>query len=160
MPAAALYGTGGGEQSGRRVHVSPTDSRNDMEAAGLRGQIALIAPDSATRGPVARQAASTPLADRAWFVLFDAGEVGLYCRRTFARDPSYPVRDTRAMLNLDMVGVNAPSLGVAADAELLALARAVRPGLRVFEDGPINSREIFGRTARLTGRSNHVSFKR
>ncbi len=109
---------------------------------------------------VARRAAGTPLADRAWFVLFDAEEDGVYGSRVFAGDRAYPIRETRAMLNFDMVGVAAQPLGVATTGDLLPLARAVRPDLRVFEDEPLDSGETFGRTARLSGRSDHVNFKR
>ncbi|CAM4322318.1 M28 family metallopeptidase [Deinococcus marmoris] len=272
VPAAALYGAGGGEQSGRLVRVSPTDSRQQMEAADLRGQIALVALDAASCGAVswrdladratsagafglvvvdgcprqqssrvttmplplvrvnaadgqkvlklagqtatvtssvevrkvtghnliaarveaapeivfgahldsvnaspgandnasgvlavldmARQAAGTPLADRAWFVLFDAEEDGLHGSSAFARDPSYPVRETRAMLNMDMVGVAAEPLGFAGNAEVLALARQLRPDLRVFRDDDQPRRITFGRTSNIRGSSDHVSFIR
>ncbi|OLV19152.1 M28 family metallopeptidase [Deinococcus marmoris] len=272
VPAAALYGAGGGEQTGRLVRVSAAASRDQMEEAGLRGQIALVALDAAVCGSTswsdladratgagafgvvlvdacqsrqlrrvnttplplveinapdgqkvlklagqqatvtsdvefrqvvghnliaarvnavpevvfgahldsvnrspgandnasgvlgvleaARQASSQPLADRAWFVLFDAEEDGLYGSNTFARDPSYPIRETRAMLNLDMVGVAAAPLGLAGDAELLTLARRLRPNLRIFKDDARPTRETFGRTRNLTGSSDHVSFMR
>ncbi|MFC6664532.1 M28 family metallopeptidase [Deinococcus radiopugnans] len=97
----------------------------------------------------ARRAATLPLAEQAWFVLFDAEEDGLYGSRAFARDPAYPIRETRAMFNLDMVGVAAEPLGLAGNAEVLALARQLRPGVRVFEDDPLPSRETFGRTREL-----------
>lgn len=107
----------------------------------------------------ARQAAETPLADRAWFVLFDAEEDGLYGSRQFVQEHRYALRDTRAMLNFDMVGVAAQPLGVAAHAELLPLARQVDPALRVFQDVPVSKRETFGRSLNLTGMSDHASFK-
>lgn len=107
----------------------------------------------------ARRAAGTPLAGRAWFVLFDAEEDGLHGSRAFVDAHRYPLRQTRAMLNLDMVGVDAEPLGAAAHAELLPLARQVRPGLRVFEDEPASRRESFGRSRNLSGSSDHLPFK-
>lgn len=272
VPAAALYGAGGGEQTGRLVRVPAGASTERMEALGLRAQIALAtctgwdgddvtwsdlvdralragalglvlvqdcdtlqvqrvpatplpivqlsaadgkrvlaragqtatvtssvefrrvtghnliaarvnaAPqivfgahlDSVNGSPgandnasgvlavlaTARRAATLPLAEQAWFVLFDAEEDGLYGSRAFARDPAYPIRETRAMFNLDMVGVAAEPLGLAGNAEVLALARQLRPGVRVFEDDPLPSRETFGRTRELGGSSDHVSFLR
>ena len=64
------------------------------------------------------------------------------------------------MFNFDMVGVRAAPLGVEAHPELLPLARRVRPGVRVFEDRPARVRETFGRSSPLTGRSDHLNFKR
>ncbi|MDL2343544.1 M28 family metallopeptidase [Deinococcus sp. MIMF12] len=105
----------------------------------------------------ARRAAGTPLAERTWFVLFDGEEDGLYGSRAFVDAHRFALRQTRAMLNLDMVGVGAEALGVAAHAELRPLARAVRPGIRLFEDDP-PERESFGRTSGVTGSSDHVPF--
>lgn len=112
----------------------------------------------------ARQVVNTPLADQAWFALFDAEEDGTIGSRAFVRGFSYPLHDTRAMLNFDMVGVNAqPSglqpLGVAIHPEVLPLARKLRPDLRVFEDEPISKVKILGRYAPPTGRSDHLHFK-
>ncbi|WP_343760718.1 M28 family metallopeptidase [Deinococcus depolymerans] len=107
----------------------------------------------------ARQATGTPLAGRAWFVLFGAEEQGLLGSRAFVRAHSYPLRDTRAMLNFDMVGVNAESLGIDAHPELLSLARRARPDLRVFRDAPATTRETFGRSSPVTGRSDTLPFK-
>lgn len=107
----------------------------------------------------ARQAAGTALAEQAWFVLFDAEEDGTLGSRAFVKGFSYPLHGTRAMLNFDMVGVNAEPLGVAIDPELQPLAQKLRPDIRVFDDEPLDTRETFGRTARLTGRSDHVQFK-
>lgn len=106
----------------------------------------------------AREAAGTPLAGRAWFVLFDAEEDGLVGSRTFVEAHLYPLRQTRAMLNLDMVGVAAEPLGVAADTELLPLAKQVRPGIRVFEDKSTQQRETFGRSMNVGGSSDQVPF--
>nr|WP_246363384.1 M28 family metallopeptidase [Deinococcus budaensis] len=105
----------------------------------------------------ARGAAGTELAGRAWFVLFDAEENGLHGSRAFVDAHRFALRQTRAMLNFDMVGVSAEALGVAAHAELRPLARAVRPGVRVFEDDP-PGRETFGRNSGVTGSSDHVPF--
>ncbi|MFC4637209.1 M28 family peptidase [Deinococcus hohokamensis] len=108
----------------------------------------------------ARRAAGTPLADQLWLVLFDAEEDGLVGSRAFVRGYSPSLRVTRAMLNLDMVGVAAEPLGVASDADdLIAAARAARPALRVFEDAPASTRVTFGRVPVVRGRSDHVSFK-
>ncbi|WP_158263737.1 M28 family metallopeptidase [Deinococcus arcticus] len=107
---------------------------------------------------LARRAAGTPLAERAWFVLFDDEEAGLNGSRLFVRAYSYPLRHTRAMLNLDMVGVAAEPLGVAAHEELRALVRRVSPATRLFEEAP-STRETFGRTLNVTGRSDHAAFK-
>ncbi|EYB69253.1 hypothetical protein DEIPH_ctg010orf0018 [Deinococcus phoenicis] len=270
VPAAALYGSRGGEQEGRLVRVKAGASSEGMEALGLRGQIALttcqewdgdevgwselveratqagalglvlvqncavqqvqrvpatplplvqisaeagarVLPlagqpaqltsqvevrrvkgqnliaaraganpevlfgahvDSVNGSPgandnasgvlavleAARQAARTPLAERTWFVLFDAEEDGLVGSRTFVDAHRYPLRQTRAMLNLDMVGVDAEPLGVAAHAELRPLAKRVRPGIRVFVDEPARRRETFGRSMNAGGSSDHVPF--
>ncbi|GAA5437309.1 M28 family metallopeptidase [Deinococcus aquaticus] len=107
----------------------------------------------------ARQAAGTPLAGRAWFVLFSAEEQGLLGSRAFVRAHAYPLRHTRAMLNFDMVGVNAAPLGIDAHPDLLTLARRVRPDLRAFRDAPTTSRETFGRSSSITGRSDYLPFK-
>ncbi|WP_170928769.1 M28 family metallopeptidase [Deinococcus hopiensis] len=92
-------------------------------------------------------------------MLFDAEEDGTIGSRLFVDAHRYPLRQTRAMLNFDMVGVNAAPLGVAAHAELIPLARQVWPGVRVFGDEPVNTRETFGRSMNVTGRSDHLAFK-
>ncbi|GGK91978.1 M28 family metallopeptidase [Deinococcus radiotolerans] len=108
---------------------------------------------------LARRAAGTPDAERAWFALFDAEELGLNGSRQFVRQYAYPMEQTRAMINLDMVGVNAQPLGVAATEDLLPLIRAARPGLREFRDDAQSTRETFGRSLGTTGLSDHASFK-
>ncbi|MBZ9749585.1 M28 family metallopeptidase [Deinococcus sp. HMF7604] len=108
---------------------------------------------------LARQAAGTPLAERAWFVLFDDEETGINGSRLFAQQYSPSLRHTRAVLNLDMVGVAAQPLGVAAHEDLRALVRRVQPDVRLFEDEPVSTRETFGRSLNLTGRSDHAAFK-
>ncbi|GGM30745.1 aminopeptidase [Deinococcus arenae] len=108
---------------------------------------------------LARRAAGTPDAERAWFVLFDGEELGLTGSRQFVKTYAYPMEQTRVMVNLDMVGVNAQPLGVAATEDLLPLIRAARPGLREFEDDPQSTRETFGRSAGQTGLSDHAPFK-
>ncbi|GMA14396.1 aminopeptidase [Deinococcus metallilatus] len=129
------------------------DSVNDSPGANdnASGVLAVL--------EAAREAARTPLADRAWFVLFDAEEDGLVGSRAFVDAHRYPLRQTRAMLNLDMVGVNVEPLGVAAHAELLPLARRVRPGVRVFEDEAATRRETFGRSMNISGNSDQVPFQ-
>ncbi|OWL97772.1 hypothetical protein CBQ26_05880 [Deinococcus indicus] len=107
----------------------------------------------------ARQAAGTPLAGRAWFVLFGAEEQGLLGSRAFVRAHPLPLRNTRAMLNFDMVGVDAEPLGVDAHPDLLTLARRARPDLRAFRDAPATTRETFGRSSPVTGRSDNLPFK-
>lgn len=111
----------------------------------------------------ARQAASTPLAEQAWFVAFDAEEDGTVGSRAFVRGFSYPLHNTRVMLNFDMVGVNAwppgeAPLGVALHPEVLPLARKLRPDLHVFEE-KANGPKILGRYAPLVGNSDHRFFK-
>lgn len=228
VPAAALYGAGGGEQSGRLVRVSPTNSRQQMEAADLRGQIALVALDAGSCGAVSwrgladrttsagafglvvvdgcpRQQSSRvttmplPLVrvnaadgqkvlklagqtatvtsnvevrkvtghnliaarvEAAPEIVFGAHLDSVNASSAFARDPSYPIRETRAMLNMDMVGVAAEPLGFAGNAEVLALARQLRPDLRVFRDDDQPRRITFGRTSNIRGSSDHVSFIR
>ncbi|GGR80772.1 M28 family peptidase [Deinococcus sedimenti] len=108
---------------------------------------------------LARRAAGTPEAERAWFALFDAEELGLIGSRQFVRTYAYPMEQTRAMINLDMVGVNAEPLGVAATEDLLPLIRAARPGLREFDDAAQSTRETFGRSPATTGLSDHAAFK-
>ncbi|MPY66222.1 M28 family peptidase [Deinococcus sp. SDU3-2] len=269
VPVRALYGAGGGEQSGRLVPLSGGLSREEMEARGLRGQIALLrcqdwedgdlsrgeivgraiqagalglvwvqdcdlarlervaaTPlplvwvgaedgervwaqagenadlvsnverrevtganliaarveakpeivlgahlDSVNASPgandnasgvlavleAARRVAGTPLAGQTWFVLFDGEEDGLYGSRTFVNAHRFLLRQTRTMINLDMVGVGAEPLGVAAHAELRPIAQRVRPGIRLFEDSP-PERESFGRSSGVTGSSDHVPF--
>ncbi|MFC4425825.1 M28 family peptidase [Deinococcus navajonensis] len=130
------------------------DTVNDTVGANDNASGVLAVVDAA------RRVAGTALAEQLWFVLFDAEEDGLVGSRAFVRTYSPSLRGTRTMLNLDMVGVAARSLGVASDAsELISAARAAHPPLRVFEDTLASSRVTFGRTLVFRGRSDHVSFK-
>lgn len=78
---------------------------------------------------LARRAVNTPLAARSFFVLFDGEEDGLRGSRAFVKDNARLMEGLRAMLNLDMVGVDADPLAVGGDAGLLGLARRVAPTL-------------------------------
>ncbi|MFC6659957.1 M28 family metallopeptidase [Deinococcus multiflagellatus] len=92
-------------------------------------------------------------------MLFDDEERGLNGSHLFVHDHSFELRATRAMINLDMVGVAAQPLGVAAHEDLRALVRRVAPEARAFEDEPQSTRETFGRSLNITGRSDHAAFK-
>lgn len=128
------------------------DTVNDTVGANDNASGVLAVLDAARRIPPA-------LAHRTWFVLFDAEEDGVIGSRAFVADHKFALRDTRAMLNFDMVGINKQPLGVALHADLRPLVRQLRPGIRIFEDEPLDTREMFGRSAGLTGRSDHVAFK-
>ncbi|MCX7602304.1 MAG: M28 family metallopeptidase, partial [Meiothermus sp.] len=67
--------------------------------------------------------ASSPLAERIWFMFFDGEEDGLWGSRRFVEQNLELVRGLKAMLNLDMVGVDVNgSLGIGGSNELRALA--------------------------------------
>ncbi|RMH53615.1 MAG: M20/M25/M40 family metallo-hydrolase [Deinococcus-Thermus bacterium] len=72
---------------------------------------------------LARTLASSPLSEAVWFVFFDGEEDGLWGSRRFVEDHPEVVRGLRAMLNLDMVGVDVNgSLGIGGSPELRVLA--------------------------------------
>lgn len=71
---------------------------------------------------LARQLAADPLSERIWFIFFDGEEDGLWGSRRFVEQNLELVRGLRAMLNLDMVGVDVNgSLGIGGSSELRAL---------------------------------------
>nr|WP_246351451.1 M28 family metallopeptidase [Deinobacterium chartae] len=92
---------------------------------------------------VARSLRNRPEAQRTWFVAFDGEEDGLRGSRAFVQQSAQVTRGLEAMLNFDMVGINAPGLSLGGSEELLRLARQVDPGIGTFEDD---------------GRSDHSSF--
>jgi len=72
---------------------------------------------------LARQMANSPLSERVWFMFFDGEEDGLWGSRRFVEQNPELVRGLKAMLNLDMVGVDVNgSLGIGGSPELRALA--------------------------------------
>lgn len=72
---------------------------------------------------LARELAYSPISERTWFVWFDGEEDGLWGSRRFVEQNQELLRGLRAMLNLDMVGVDASgSLGIGGSASLRALA--------------------------------------
>ena len=72
---------------------------------------------------LARQLANSPLSERIWFIFFDGEEDGLWGSRRFVEQNPELVRGLKAMLNLDMVGVDVNgSLGIGGSSELRALA--------------------------------------
>ncbi|WP_309571195.1 M28 family peptidase [Deinococcus sp.] len=92
---------------------------------------------------IARRAANTPIGARSYFMLFDGEEDGLLGSRNFVKDNTALIGTLKAMMNFDMVGVNAAPLELAGTSSLLDTARTA--GL------PTNGRDI--------GRSDHVSFQ-
>ena len=89
---------------------------------------------------VARQAVNTPLSARSFFLLFDGEEDGLQGSRAFVKNNPDTVKGLKAMLNLDMVGVNATPLSVSGEAALVAAAR--RAGLEASEGTPGSSDQV------------------
>jgi len=72
---------------------------------------------------LARELANSPLSERIWFMFFDGEEDGLWGSRRFVEQNLELVRGLKAMLNLDMVGVDVNgSLGIGGSQELRALA--------------------------------------
>ncbi|CAM3514781.1 M28 family metallopeptidase [Deinococcus frigens] len=92
---------------------------------------------------IARRAVGTPLAARSFFALFDGEEDGLLGSRAFVKDNPETVRGLKAMLNLDMVGVNVMPLMISGEAPLVAAAR--RAGVEASE--------------RTSGSSDQVPFR-
>lgn len=83
---------------------------------------------------VARRVVNTPLAAKAYFVLFDAEEDGLRGSRAFVSNNAGVVRGLRAMFNFDMVGVNVTPLAVGGTDALAQAAQRAVPSLQVFRD--------------------------
>lgn len=93
---------------------------------------------------LARTLANTPLAQKVWFVFFDGEEDGLWGSRRFVSDFQEVLLGLKAMLNLDMVGVQVgQGLGVGGDNDLLALLSSNPETIR-----PLGS----------SGGSDHVPF--
>ncbi|PNY82194.1 M28 family metallopeptidase [Deinococcus koreensis] len=74
---------------------------------------------------IARRAANTPLAARAYFLLFDGEEDGLLGSRAFVKDNAPLVGTLKAMFNLDMVGVDVTPLSLTGDSKLVEAARGI-----------------------------------
>lgn len=73
---------------------------------------------------LARDLAQSPISQRVWFVWFDGEEDGLWGSRKFVAANPDVVRGLRAMLNLDMVGIDVlGKLGLGGDAQLFGLAQ-------------------------------------
>ncbi len=86
---------------------------------------------------LARQMANSPLSEHIWFIFFDGEEDGLWGSRRFVEQNPERVQGLRAMLNLDMVGVDvngtlgiggSPALRALADCNALQLACGSAPG--------------------------------
>ncbi|CAM4451269.1 M28 family metallopeptidase [Deinococcus marmoris] len=89
---------------------------------------------------LARRAASTPLLARSFFMLFDGEEDGLLGSRAFVKDNPEVVKGLKAMLNLDMVGVNVMPLSVSGEAPLVEAAR--RAGVEASVGTPGSSDQV------------------
>lgn len=107
----------------------------------------------------ARMAAQTPLADRSWFVIFDGTTSGLLGSNTFQRAYAFPLRETRAMLNFDGVGVGTGPLEAAAHQDLDPLIVQVRPDAKLFEEERDPEQDGIGKAKRLIGNGDHLPFK-
>lgn len=108
---------------------------------------------------VARSAAKTPLADRAWFVVFDGKNSGMLGSYTFQPVYAYLLRQTRAMLNFDGVGVGAGPLEAAAHEELDPLIVQARPDVKLFLEQRDPEQEKVGKALPVIGTSDHLPFK-
>jgi len=97
-------------------------------------------------------AAGAPPARSILFIAFAGEEKGLFGSENYVRHPLFPLASTRAMLNMDMVGMNAPdSLFLIAEArhkELEDVARAQNDG----------SGFTLVSTGLESGGSDHMSF--
>jgi len=82
----------------------------------------------------ARRAANTPVGANAYFVLFDGEEDGLRGSRAFVQAREAELRDLKAMLNFDMVGVNVTPLSVGGTDALVRVARQAAPELEFMRD--------------------------
>ncbi|OLV15786.1 M28 family peptidase [Deinococcus marmoris] len=89
---------------------------------------------------VARRAANTPLSAHSFFMLFDGEEDGLLGSRAFVKDNPEVVTGLKAMLNLDMVGVNVMPLSVSGEAPLVEAAR--RAGVEASVGTPGSSDQV------------------
>ncbi|GGO21008.1 M28 family metallopeptidase [Deinococcus humi] len=89
---------------------------------------------------IARQAANTSLSARSFFVLFDGEEDGLLGSRAFVKDNPSVTGGLKAMLNLDMVGVNVMPLSISGEAPLVEAAR--RAGVEASVGTPGSSDQV------------------
>lgn len=83
---------------------------------------------------LARQLLGDPIGRQAWFVAFDGEEDGLRGSRAFVREaqPQF-LRQLRAMLNFDMVGVNV-GLKAGGASELVNLAKTADASIATFSE--------------------------
>lgn len=132
---------------GAHLDTLPTSLGANRDASGVLTVLEL-----------ARRAAKAPLGDQAWFVVFDGTRAGMLGSRDFVPQYAYPLRQTRAMLNFDGVGVGEP-LGAAAHAELDPIIRQVDPQLRLFEEPRDPQQRPIGKALPLVGNSDHLAFK-
>ncbi len=122
-----------------RIVTEEVQGRNVIAKRGTSNPLALVGAhyDSVPGSPgandnasgtvtvleLARQLADTPLSAQIWFMFFDGEEDGLWGSRRFVEQNPEIVRGLKAMLNLDMVGVNVNgALGIGGSGELRALA--------------------------------------
>jgi Iap family predicted aminopeptidase len=122
-----------------RIVTEEVQGRNVMARRGSANPLAIVGGhyDSVPGSPgandnasgtvtvleLARQLASSPISEHTWFIFFDGEEDGLWGSRRFVEQNLELVRGLKAMLNLDMVGVDVNgSLGIGGSGELRALA--------------------------------------
>jgi aminopeptidase YwaD len=91
---------------------------------------------------LARQLATTPLANQIWFVAFDGEEDGLQGSRSFVKQakPDF-LKGLRGMMNFDMVGINDPLI-VQGSPALFPAAKAITSNV----------------SSSIMGNSDHASF--
>lgn len=113
----------------------------------------------------ARREVGTPMQERTWFLLLDGGEARMRGSDLLTREYVYPLRQTRAALNLDGVGRAGVPLEAATDstevtaAPLDPLLVQARPELRFFTEERDPAQPRFGRSRPLIGNSDHLPFK-
>ncbi len=122
-----------------RIATEEVQGRNVIARRGSANPLAIVGAhyDSVPGSPgandnasgtvavleLARQLAASPLAQQVWFMFFDGEEDGLWGSRRFVEQNPELVRGLKAMINLDMVGVNVNgTLGIGGSGELRALA--------------------------------------
>lgn len=93
---------------------------------------------------IAREQSQYPLGEQSYFVFFDAEEEGLQGSRAYVKSHTDKVKKLKAMINLDMVGVDVHPLKMAGSLALLGTARR------------LNLAEV---TEEKLGRSDHIPFK-
>lgn len=113
----------------------------------------------------ARRAVGTPMQERTWFLLLDGGEARMRGSDLMTREYVYPLRQTRAALNLDGVGRAGVPLEAATDSTEAAatpldpLLVQARPELRLFTEQLDPAQRRSGRSQPLIGNSDHLPFK-